>query len=111
MLRGGIHHQYQQQLQKLLNDNGFAGELPSSFYSSIPPGSELMKWLVSTLDNSCFVQPADVALAAEYTKARAALEQDRSDLLALTDQQGSLLQAEGAQGEAWLSSQVQSKLA
>ncbi|KAF5834367.1 hypothetical protein DUNSADRAFT_8990 [Dunaliella salina] len=111
MLRGGIYHQYQQQLQKLLNDNGFVGDLPSSFYPSIPPGSELMKWLVTSLDNSNFVQPADVALAAEYGKARQALEQDRADLLALTADQG--LRQDGSEpshiaqheGE-WLSSQV-----
>eukprot|EP00983_Pelagomonas_calceolata_P004381 142572-Pelagomonas_calceolata.AAC.3 len=110
MLRGGIYHQYQQQLQKLLNDNGFAGDLPSSFYPSIPPGSELMKWLVTSLDNSNFVQPADVALAAEYSQARQALEQDRTDLLALTadqglHQEGSELSQTAQQEGEWLSSQ------
>jgi len=93
-------------LQRLLNDNGFAGDLPSSFYSSIPPGSELMKWLVTSLDSSNFVQPADMELAAEYSKARQALEQDRADLCALADQGAHGPHTALQEEQEWLSVQV-----
>jgi hypothetical protein len=44
-----------------------------------------MRWLVTTLSNSNFVNPVDATLAAEYSQSRQALSKDHSDLLALTD--------------------------
>lgn len=104
MLRAGIHHQQNAQLQKLLTDNGYPGDLPSSFYASIPAGSDLLRWLVTGLTSSNFVSPADVTLAAEFCQSRQALSQDRLDLL--TDQR----QLDGFEGKdrgtEWLESQV-----